>query len=115
MADGATALGEAVYAPQFVSAPTILACVAEILGVTVKALKGKRVPPGLVAARSVCILLLAELTLLSQVEMGEALGRRNHTSGRLILRRARLRLEQDKVFAAAFEQARQRLLQGNHA
>ena len=82
------------------------------MGTTVAELLGKRVFSNLNAARQITCLLFAEFTLLSMVEMGFALGRRNDTAGRHCLIVARARLQKDQRFRGAFEQARQGLLKG---
>lgn len=100
--------------PAFVAAPLIIGVVAATLGVSVEDVTGKRVLAGLVAARQIAALLCAEFTLLSMVEIGFALGRRDNSTGRYILLEARARLEKDQCFAEAFQQARQGLAQVNH-
>lgn len=101
-----------LIAASFAPPAVIIAAVAEALGTTPEEMTSKRAHAGLHAARQVAVLLFAEFTMLSRVEMGLALGRKDDSAGRYILLGARIRLDEDQVFRSAFHQARERLLQG---
>lgn len=108
MPDGAV---PAMRIPSYIVPATIIESVAGTMGTTVVDLLGKRLLPNLHASRQICCLLFSEFTLLSMVEMGVALGRPNPGGGWRLLTLARTRLDDDKRFYGAFEQARQGLLQ----
>jgi len=109
MADGAFSS----VAARFIPAPVIIESVAATVGgITVADLMGKRVLAGLNAARQIAVLLFAEFTLLSMVEMGHTLGRKDNSTGRHLLIGARERLESDERFRVAYLLAKARLLEG---
>lgn len=96
--------------PPFIPHAAILDAVAATLGTTADELRGKRVLSGLNAARQIAAMLFAEFTLLSAVEMGMALGRKNTSAGGYMLRTGRERLAIDPRFRSAFGFVRARLL-----
>ncbi len=98
--------------PSFIASATIIESVAASMGTTADALLGPSRLPNLHASRQICCLLFAEFTLLSRVEMGAVLGRANESGGWRLLKLGKIRLDNDQCFRGAFEQARQRLLQG---
>lgn len=102
----------AAPALKLLPAPIVVEKVAETFGIPVLNLRGRTVSQALNAARQVGALLLADYTLLSQVEIGAAFGRVSSTAGRSLLIAGHARLgKNDERFAAALEQARQRVLQ----
>jgi chromosomal replication initiation ATPase DnaA len=104
----------AVNAATLIPAPLVIEAVAEQFGLSLLDLRGPRISQSLTRARQVAAVLLQDFTLLSQVEIGAALGRRSNTAGRSLLLAGLKSRGDDQRFAQAIEQARQRLLEGFH-
>lgn len=104
------------YPVQMVPAPLVIERVAEHLGIEVLDLRGPGISQSLVIARNVAALLLNDHTLLSQAEIGRALGRTrtNKAAGFQLLSAALKRKGDDQGFAKLLEQVRERVLQGGH-
>lgn len=108
MPDGAFPL----RVPSFITPSVIIESVSATMSTTVADLLGKRRDSNLNAARQICCLLFAEFTVLSKVEMGAVIGRPNNGGGWHLFKEASARIADDQCFRGAFEQARERLLQG---
>lgn len=106
--------GPAINSTTLIPAPAVVESVAEQFGLSVLDLRGARVSQSLTRARQIAAVLMTEFTLLSQVEIGVALGRRSATAGRSLLAGGTKMRGDDERFRAALEQSRQRLLQGFH-
>lgn len=108
MADG----GFPLRAPSFIAPSLIIESVAATMSTHPADVIGKRRFSNLDATRQICCLLFAEFTLLSKVEMGVVLGRPNSGGGWHLFKQASIRIADDQCFRGAFEQARQRLVEG---
>lgn len=104
------------YPVQMVPAPLVIERVAEHLGIEVLDLRGPGISQSLVIARNVAALLLNDHTLLSQVEIGQALGRvkTNTAAGYQLISAGLKRKGDDQGFAKLLEQVREHVLQRNH-
>jgi len=110
MPDGAAAAVPTRFFPM----ATVMEAVAFALAIPVDRLRSHEVSQSLTVARQVAALLMLEYSIGSKIEIGRALGRTlQGSSGYTLVRGGKDRLAgNDELFRAAFEQARQRLLQG---
>lgn len=105
------------YPVDMVPAAVVIERVAEHFGIAVLDLRGAGIGQSLKIARNVAALLLNDHTLLSQVEIGHALGRvkTNRSAGYQLLSAGLKRKGDDQGFAKLLEQVRESVLQrGNH-
>lgn len=96
----------------FVPAALVIEGVAGFFGVSVSDLRGPRASISLTRARQVAVLLMVDHSMVSQVEIGQALGRRATTAGRDLVIAALKTRGDDQRFGQLVEQVRQRLVGG---
>jgi chromosomal replication initiation ATPase DnaA len=101
----------ACYPVTLIPAPAVIETVATTLGLSVDDLRGMRRSHSLHFARCIAALLITDHTLLSQVELGHALGRKASSAGSDLMASALSLRGDDERFRAALEQCRQRVLQ----
>ena len=98
---------------KFVPAALVIECVAGFFAISVSDLRGPRVSTSLNRARQVATLLMVDHSMVSQVEIGHALGRKGISAGRDLLLAALKIKGDDQRFGQLLEQVRQRLTDGD--
>ena len=98
----------------FVPAALVIECVAGFFAVSVDDLRGPRFSTSLVRARQIATLLMVEHSMVSQVEIGHALGRKGISAGRDLLLAALKVRGDDQRFGELVQKVRQRLTEWSH-
>lgn len=107
----AAAATVATYPVTIIPAAAVIEMVAVTLGLQVVSIRGARRARSLHVARCIAALLITDHTMLSQVELGRALGRRDNSAGYALMQAGMKLRDNDERFRVALEQARKRVLQ----